>query len=302
MKSTLIHRIVLCTAATLAMMFAAVAHSADDSKLSADAAKGTATKIPTLFIVGDSTVKNGAGNRGWGEVIGKMFDQAKIKVDNRAIAGRSSRTFINEGKWDRILADSKPGDFVIVQMGHNDGGPINDIKGRGSLKGTGEETEEIDSISTKKHEVVHTYGWYLRKYIADAHEKGMAIIICSPVPHRPKQKVEGDDPVEKSNYVVWSKEVADKQGVPFVDLNRLIMQKYKGMEPAEIKTKYFSTADDTHTNEDGAELNAACVIEGLRGLKDCPLTAYVSKEAKVATPSASEKTQPTKAAVDGEKK
>src|SRR5436305_1751074 len=97
------------------------------------------SRIPTFFIVGDSTVKNGSREGvGWGERIGKWFDPTKVKVENRAIGGRSSRTFINEGRWDKILEVAQSGDFVIVQMGHNDGGAIDDAKSRGSLRGTGE--------------------------------------------------------------------------------------------------------------------------------------------------------------------
>src|SRR5436309_609722 len=79
---------------------------------------------PTLYIVGDSTVKTGTkGQQGWGDPLVGLFDPAKIKVENRAVGGRSSRTFQTEGRWDKILAVAKRGDFVLVQMGHNDGGP-----------------------------------------------------------------------------------------------------------------------------------------------------------------------------------
>src|SRR3954452_24792096 len=82
---------------------------------------------PTLFIVGDSTVRNGTkGQQGWGDPIAAHFDKSKIKVENHAIGRRSSRTFITEGRWDKIFAAAKPGDFVLVQMGHNDGGPLDD--------------------------------------------------------------------------------------------------------------------------------------------------------------------------------
>src|SRR5262249_38791351 len=109
-------------------------------------------KRPTLFIVGDSTVKNGTkGQMGWGEAIAKHFDKDKIKVANHAIGGRSSRTFQTEGRWDKILAAARPGDLVLIQMGHNDGGPLDDAKrARGSLRGTGEETREIDNPITRK--------------------------------------------------------------------------------------------------------------------------------------------------------
>ena len=116
--------------------------------------------LPTLFIIGDSTVRNSTkGLQGWGDAIDSFFDQTRIKIDNRARGGRSSRTFITEGLWDQVLAELKPGDFVLMQFGHNDGGAINDAsRARGSLRGAGDETEEIDNLLTKKHEVVHTYG------------------------------------------------------------------------------------------------------------------------------------------------
>ncbi|HZT82620.1 MAG TPA: rhamnogalacturonan acetylesterase [Gemmataceae bacterium] len=231
---------------------------------------------PTLFIVGDSTVKNGTkGQQGWGEPIAALFDATRIKVENRAIGGRSSRTFQTEGRWDKLLAAARPGDFVLIQMGHNDGGPLDDrSRARGTLRGTGEETREIDNPITGKKEVVHTYGWYLRKYVADARAKGLTPVLLSPVPHCPRQPVE-KGAVEKNNYVTWSEEVAKAEKVPFVNLNRLVLARYAGMDPADIKAKYFTPADNTHTSPAGAELNAAAVAEGLRGLKDCKLKDYL---------------------------
>lgn len=124
--------------------------------------------LPTLFLIGDSTVRNGRGDGsngqwGWGEPLVDYFDAAKITVVNRALGGRSSRTFITERHWSRVLAMLKPGDFVIVQFGHNDSGPLDDsARARGTLAGTGDETREIDNPITRQHEVVHTFGWYLK--------------------------------------------------------------------------------------------------------------------------------------------
>jgi rhamnogalacturonan acetylesterase len=233
---------------------------------------------PTLFIVGDSTVKNStAGQQGWGDPLIKLFDAKEINVENHAIGGRSSRTFQTEGRWDRILAKAKPGDFVLIQMGHNDGGPLDDrARARGSLPGLGDETREIDNPITKKKEIVHTYGWYLRKYVADARAKGMTPIICSPIPHCPQKQV-GPEEVEKSRYVTWSEDVAKGETVPFVQLNRITMGHYATMSPADIKTKYFTPADNTHTSPAGAERNAESVVEGIKALKDCLLIQYLAK-------------------------
>ncbi len=111
--------------------------------------------MPTLFIIGDSTVRNGQGDGkngqwGWGDLIGVYFDSSKINVVNCALGGRSSRTFITEGHWDKVLAQLKPGDFVMMQFGHNDGGALNDdSRARGSIKGTGDESQEIDNLLTR---------------------------------------------------------------------------------------------------------------------------------------------------------
>jgi lysophospholipase L1-like esterase len=238
-------------------------------------------KVPTLFIVGDSTVKTGTkGQQGWGDPVIALFDKTKIKVENHAIGGRSSRSFITEGRWDKILAAAKPGDFVLIQMGHNDGGPLDDAaRARGSIRGTGNEEKEIDNPITKKKEIVHTYGWYLRKYIADARDKKMTPIIVSPIPHCPQKQVAKGD-VEKNNYVAWSEEVATMEKCAFLPLNTLVMSKYAEFTPADIKSKFFTAADGTHTSPAGADLNAACVAEGLRALKECALKDYLLPEKK----------------------
>ena len=138
--------------------------------------------LPSIFLIGDSTVRNGrddgqgkgeAGQWGWGHLIADAFDPARVNLVNRAVGGLSSRTYLTSGHWERTLAMVKPGDYVIMQFGHNDAAPLNDDKrARGTIRGVGEETQEINNILTGRHEVVHSYGWYLRKFIADARAKG----------------------------------------------------------------------------------------------------------------------------------
>lgn len=235
-------------------------------------------RLPTLFIIGDSTVKtNTPGQQGWGDPIAAYFDPAKINVVNRAIGGRSSRTFLTEGRWDEILAQLKPGDFVLMQFGHNDAGPINDTqRARGTIRGIGDETVEIDNLLTKKHEVVHTYGWYLRKYIRDAKAKGATPIVLSPIP----RKIWKDGQIVRASrdYGLWAKQVARAEGVPFVDLNEIIAQRYEKMGPEKVNALFAD--EHTHTTPAGAELNAECVISGLKGLKRCELCRFFSAKAK----------------------
>src|SRR5579863_480104 len=106
-------------------------------------------KKPTLYIIGDSTVKNGSGKGadglwGWGNYLADHFDTGRISIRNYALGGRSSRTFITEGHWDQVLSQLKPGDMVIMQFGHNDGGPLDDTaRARGTIKGIGDDSANI---------------------------------------------------------------------------------------------------------------------------------------------------------------
>jgi lysophospholipase L1-like esterase len=147
----------------------------------------SATQHPALFLVGDSIMKTGAGNGergpwGWGSEIVGLFDPTKIHVYNEGRGGRSSRSYIAEGLWAKILERLQAGDFVIVQFGHNDAANSQNYPDRVSVKGSGEETQEIVSPKSNEKETVHSYGWYLRQYATEAKAKGATLIICSPVP------------------------------------------------------------------------------------------------------------------------
>jgi lysophospholipase L1-like esterase len=252
------------------------------------AAPTTDSDKPTLYIVGDSTVHNSTkGQRGWGDEIGPFLDSQRITTINRARGGRSSRTFITEGLWDQVVEQLKPGDFVMIQFGHNDGGPLDDAqRARGSIRGIGDETKEIDNPITNKHEVVHTFGWYMSKYIADAKAKGATPIVLSYVPRCPKPGTTITPTTAPTSYALWAQQVAEREKTPFIDLYGISMRHYATIGSAEtVKEKYFAP-DNTHTNEAGAKRNAESVIEGVRELKDLPLASYLS--ASAASPSSSD--------------
>jgi lysophospholipase L1-like esterase len=232
--------------------------------------------LPMLFIVGDSTVHNPQPTeRGWGDVIGKYFDTNRIRVENHALPGRSSRTFQTQGWWDKVLMAARPGDFILLQMGHNDGGPLDDTnRARGTLRGLDDETRQIFNPIMHRPEVVHSYGWYMRKYISDARARGVMPVICTPIPHCPPKMVKAGD-TENSNYVRWAAAVAESEHAPLISLNQIIMGHYTGMTSKEVKEKYFTPADNTHTSVAGAELNAQSVVEGLRALTNCPLQNFL---------------------------
>ena len=242
------------------------------------------TTRPTLWLIGDSTVRNGTkGQMGWGDPIKAMFDSDKIRVENRAIGGRSSRTFRTEGKWEQVLKDAKLGDFVIMQFGHNDSGPLaGDNRERGSLRGEGEDTEAV-TLRDGKKETVQSYGWYMRQYVSEAKTAGLTAIVCSYVPRcpRPDSKNPGakvERTSELGSYALWAKNAAESRGAAFIDLHKLIELRYIGHTPEEIKKQWFGEADFTHTNADGAKLNAECVVEGIRQFKN-PLADYLRADA-----------------------
>ena len=167
----------------------------------------TAWAKPTLYLIGDSTVRNQtAGQKGWGDPLVAHFDPAKIEVINRAIGGRSSRTFLTEGRWDAVMANLKAGDYVVMQFGHNDGGKLNDERCRASIKGIGEEKEDIVRQTDGKPETVRSYGWYLRKYVADTKAKGATPLVVSPIPRNIWQ--DGKIGRSSNNYVLWASQVA----------------------------------------------------------------------------------------------
>ncbi len=232
--------------------------------------------LPTLYVVGDSTANSNAPLRGWGSEIGAFFDPAKINVVNRAIGGRSSRTFMTEGRWAKVLAELKVGDFVIIQFGHNDAGNYTDpkAKGRPSLKGDGEETAEAPRADGKTTETIHTFGWYMRKYATDAKAKGATPIILSMVPH----KAWKDGKIargERATFAKWDEADAKATAALFIDTNEIIAE---GLErEGQEKVESFFGDARTHSTPAGAKYNAAAVVVGMKRLDPDPFAGSFSK-------------------------
>ena len=233
--------------------------------------------LPTLFLIGDSTVRNGFGDGkdrgewGWGDFLASKFDTNKINIVNQAVGGLSSRTYLTMGHWDRVLAMMQKGDFVMMQFGHNDSGAVNDTsRARASIPGTGEETQEIDNLLTRRHEIVHTYGWYLRKFMSDAQAKGATPLVCSLIPRQTWR--DGKIVRAKDGFAGWAGEAARTAGVSFVDINEIIAGHYDRLGQTKVATLFV---EGPHTNAEGAELNAQCVVEGLKALSADPLAPYL---------------------------
>lgn len=235
--------------------------------------------LPTLWIIGDSTVRNGHGDGangqwGWGEPLVGYFDTSRINVVNRAIGGSSSRTYITEGHWQSTLDMMRRGDLLILQFGHNDSGPLDDTsRARGSISGIGDETREIENPILKRHETVHTYGWYLRQYIKQARAKGVTVIVCSPIPRK----------TWKNGHIVrngvdsfggWARAVTQQEHVNFIDLNEIIAREYEKLGESAVEALFADP--HTHTSLEGARLNARAVITGLKLLHPDPLAKFFS--------------------------
>jgi len=254
----------------------------DDSKVAMETAVNPA--LPTLYLVGDSTLKSNAPLRGWAQEIGAFFDSTKINVVNRAIGGRSSRSFQREGRWDKVLADLKPNDYVIVQFGHNDWGAQGigaEGKFRSPLSGLGEETQEV-TLTDGTKETVHTFGWYMRKYGTDAKAKGANVIFCSMVPHKDWQdgKIKRG---ERDSLVKWTADSAKVTGAAFVDLNEIVAQQFEKL--GQTRVEPFFADKRTHSSPLGAEFNARGVVSGLRALRNDPFEAYLSDKGRLVVPT-----------------
>ena len=239
---------------------------------------------PMVFITGDSTVKNkdkdADGMWGWGSQAGMIFDSAKIVWENVAMAGRSTRSYIREGRWERVYNALQPGDFVLIQFGHNDICSITDPKERGVIPGTADTCHVYQMEKDGRYEVVYSFGWYLRKMIDDTREKGATPILLSLTPRNewPDGKIER----RNDSYGKWYLEVIEQTGVAFVDVHNIcadfLDKKFASRDEAKSKQKAskFFNHDHTHTSLLGAQMNARSVAQGLRAIKN-PLADYLQK-------------------------
>lgn len=248
--------------------------------LEQDSVTGKSRKkgCPVLFTVGDSTVKNNDddenGMWGWGSVIADKFDLNRITVENCAKAGRSARTYLDEGRWDKVYNALQPGDFVLIQFGHNDAGAINTGKARAELPGAGSESKVFLMEASGKYQVVYTFGWYLRKFIMDVKEKGATPIVLSHTPRNIWDN--GEIQRNTGSFGKWTREAAEQTGTCFIDLNNLSADKLQKMgweQGLRVVGEYFNH-DHTHTSLKGARLNVESIVEGLKA-SGSPLKDYL---------------------------
>ena len=231
---------------------------------------------PVVWLTGDSTVKNldkdKDGMWGWGSQAYTVFDAHKITCYNAAKAGRSTRTYLNEGRWDRVCNSLRPGDYVLIQFGHNDIGGIDRDKERGVIATARDTCHVYRSASKGTYELVYSFGWYLKKFIDDVREKGATPILVSLTPRNEWK----DGKIERRNdtYGEWYRQVAAETGVELLDLHNITADRLDRTCGSKEKAMKYYNHDHTHTSLLGARLNARSIAEGLKA-GHSPLAAYL---------------------------
>ena len=238
-------------------------------------------KTTTIFVIGDSTAANkdlskGKLERGWAMMLQACFDSTYIRVDNHAVNGRSSKSFIDEGRWDKVLSLIKPGDYVIIQFGHNDEKP--------------QAARHTDPGST--------FDYNLAKYVRETRERGGIPVLMNCVVRRnflvkaPEndddeklrtqtfkdgaKMVEGDSLIDTHGlYRVAPRDVAQRMNCYFVDANQITHDLEQGLGtegskklhmwylPGEEPTEPQGKQDNTHYNIYGATVVANLLADAL---------------------------------------
>lgn len=240
---------------------------------------------PMVFLCGDSTGKNEDSNPdgmwGWGSQGYTVFDANKCVFQNQAKAGRSTRTYIDEGRWDEVYNSLQKGDVVLIQFGHNDIGGIKDGKERGVIASAKDSCAVYRMESSGIYQVIYSYGWYLKKMIRDTQEKGAIPVLLSLTPRNewhegnghsrgfiyPVKEKTGKFYIERRNetYGSWCRTVARETGCEFVDIHNITANALDKMGPKKAAS-YFKN-DHTHTSLKGAQLNAQSLAKGLRDIQ-----------------------------------
>lgn len=210
----------------------------------------------TVYLAGDSTAANKAPDRrpetGWGEMMQQYFDPGKVKIVNEAQNGRSTKSFIDEGRWQKIVDALKKSDYVIIEFGHND------------------EKKDKPSVYTSPDE----YRENLIKFIRETRAKGATPVIMTPVSRR---KFENETLVNThGEYPDAAKTAAVHRRVAFIDMaskSAEVLNRYGPdgsrklflqLKPGENANYPNGALDNTHFSPLGAEEMAKLVVEGIR--------------------------------------
>ncbi len=230
---------------------------------------------PTLYLVGDSTMAKGGGGSGtngisfpvyasvllannisgWGVYL--PYSTKNINVVNSAVAGRSARSYTDEGKFDALISKVVSGDYVVIEFGHNDGGSLTTTdNGRTDCFGSGTET-----CTTPAGLIVQTYVTYLTNAAKSLIAKGAKVIISSPTPNN---VCEGTTcSYTPSRFTAYCKQVVTNAGSSssFVDHGQYLANEYIRLGKTAVDK--FYPVDHTHTSPEGANVVAATFVKGV---------------------------------------
>ena len=236
-----------------------------------------ADPAPTIFIAGDSTAANKSKpahpERGWGQLLPE-FVLPPAKVDNRALNGRSTKSFIDENRWSALLADLRPGDWVVIQFGHND--------------------QKLDKPKVGAP-ARGAYRDNLLRFIREVREKIAHPVLATSVARRKWDKAGAKLVDTHGDYPVVVREVAAEEKVPLLELNRLTtrMEEEAGVEGSKKLHLWFAPGehpaipkgvqDDTHYSEPGARRVAALAADEIHRLR-LPLAAWIKAPASAVSP------------------
>ncbi len=269
--------------------------------------------IPNLWVLGDSTARNSGRDHsgepvaGWGTPLADYFDPARVTVQNVAHAGQSSRTyFTNANDWPRVEPLIRPGDYVLLVFGINDGGPPASYRARGSIPGLGEETVALPRPDGTV-ETAHTYGWYMSAMADGARTRGAHVVLLTvtvrniwtnprvkfrdgtPLGPLPADYDPKADRIERGTaegkYTAWTRELGARLHLPVLDLTNLCADRYEAMGREAVNALY---SDHNHTYLPGADLVAATIVSGLKAFPDSPFLPLLSAKGR-AVPAADPK-------------
>ena len=229
---------------------------------------------PTVYLAGDSTCKNGSGRGdngqwGWGSFFAEYLDG--LTVENDAVGGLSSRTFYNGTQWPLIRDHVQKGDVVLIQFGHNDMSPLGTGRARGSLSGTDDQPQTVVMERNGSHQDVYSYGHYIRMMVRQAKMRGALPIVVSPTP---QNNWSGERKINRfdQTFNAWCRQVAQEEGVPFIDFNDICAAEYERIGRTTAQKEYF--ADSVHTREQGARLYCQVLAKALKD-QNTVLAKYV---------------------------
>ncbi|KAI0407706.1 carbohydrate esterase family 12 protein [Xylaria palmicola] len=212
---------------------------------------------PTVYLCGDSTMAKSSDGQidGWGQYFGQY---ATVSVVNKAIGGRSARSYWNEGRFAEVASAAKSGDIVVIEFGHNDGGsPTSNDNGRSDCPGSGTET----CISDKTGETVYTFVFYVAQATKLMLAKGATVVLSSQTPNNLWET--GTFSASAPRFVGYqlTAQKALGTGVYFVDHFQAVAAMYKKLGNTATNALYPN--DHTHTNPQGANLSAQAFTQAI---------------------------------------